>query len=142
MKPNCCSLLKKLQRLFAEPRTFGGPRKRLMVLLPLVYKMGVMTTMLGALLVLSLKGLTIGVILLILAVGNLLSKHKYHAFPHHAPTDIHVHIHNDAHGQAFSGWQKEHVDHSTFHADHPGPYRRRWIPPPQQTVSLPYPDFL
>ena len=101
MKPNCCSLYKQFRCVFAEPRTFVGPRKRLMVLLPLAYKLGVMTTMLGGLLVLMLKGLTISVILLILAVGNLLSKHKYHGFPHHGPKDIHVHIHTDAHGQAY-----------------------------------------
>lgn len=141
MKPNCCSLFKKLGHVFAEPRTFGGPRKRLMVLLPLAYKMGVMTTMLGVLMVLMLKGLTIGVILLILAVGNLFSKHKYHGFPHHAPTDIHVHIHNDAHGQVYSGWHQEHADKSTLHADHPGHYIRRWLPQHQETPSLPYPDF-
>jgi hypothetical protein len=113
-----------------------------MVLLPLAYKLGVMTTMLGGLLVLMVKGLTISVILLILAVGNLLSKHKYHGFPHHGPKDIHVHIHTDAHGQAYSGWHQEHVEQPTFHAEHPGHYRRRWLPPPQQPVSLPYPDFL
>ena len=141
MKPNCCCLFKKLGRVFAEPRTFGGPRKRLMILLPLAYKMGVMTTMLGALLVLTLKGLTIGIILLILAVGNVFSKHKFHGFPHHPPTDIHVHVHHDVHGQAYSGWHKEYVDHPTLHADHPGYNRRRWLPQPQQTASLPYPDF-
>jgi hypothetical protein len=113
-----------------------------MLLLPLAYKMGVMTTMLGGLMVLMLKGLTIGVILLILAVSNFVSKHKYHGFQHHLPTDIHVHVHNDAHGHAYAGWHHGHVEQPTFHAEHPGHYRRRWLPPPQQHDSLPYPDTL
>jgi hypothetical protein len=111
-----------------------------MLLLPIMYKMGVMTTLLGGLVVLTLKGLTIGVILLILAVGNLFSKHKYHEYPyHHAPTDIHVHIHSIPHGHASSGWQQEHVYEPTYHVEHPVHYHRRWSPPPQH-VS--YADLL
>ncbi|KAJ9592999.1 hypothetical protein L9F63_015369 [Diploptera punctata] len=108
-----------------ESRTFGGPRKRLMFLLmPLMYKMGVMTTMLGGLIVLTLKMLTIGVILLILAVTNAFSKFKHHGSPyHHGPTDIHVHVHADPHTQAYSGWHQE---------EHPAHYhhRRQWTAPP------------
>jgi hypothetical protein len=106
-----------------------------MLLLPIVYKLGVISTMIAGLIVLTLKGLTIGVILLILAVGNLFSKHKQYGHPHHGPTDIHVHIHNDPHGQAYSGWHHEHVDHS-------GHYGRRWYPPPEQPVPVPYSDLL
>jgi hypothetical protein len=138
------SLLHQLVRMFAERRTFGGPRKRLMLLLPIMYKMGVMTTMIGGLLVLTLKGLTIGVILLILAVSNLFSKHKQYGHPHYGPTDIHVHIHNDPHGQAYSSWHQEHVDQPTYHVEHSGHYHRRWSPPPppQQLAPLPYSDLL
>jgi hypothetical protein len=112
-----------------------------MLLLPLVYKMGVMTTLLGGLVVLTLKGLTIGVILLILAVGNLFGKYKHYGHPHPGPMDIHVHVHNDAHGQAYSGWHEEHVDQPTYHVGHHGHYRR-WWPKQQQPVPLPYPDQL
>jgi hypothetical protein len=112
-----------------------------MLLLPLVYKMGVMTTLLGGLVVLTLKGLTIGVILLILAVGNLFSKYKHHGHPHGGPMDIHVHIHNDPHGQAYSGWHQEHVDQPTYHVEHPGHYRRWWSKL-QKPSPLPYPDQL
>jgi hypothetical protein len=108
-----------------------------MLLLPLVYKMGVIMTLLGGLVVLTLKGLTIGVILLILAVGNLSSKHKYHGHPYGGPIDVHVHIHNDQHGQAYSGWHQEHVDQPTYHVEHPGHYRRGWTKL-QQPVPLPY----
>jgi hypothetical protein len=46
-----------------------------MALLPIMYKLGVMTTLLGVLVVMVAKGLTIGVILLILAVSSAV-KHK------------------------------------------------------------------
>ncbi|XP_069690603.1 uncharacterized protein [Periplaneta americana] len=109
-------------------RTFGGPRKRLLwLMLPLMYKMGVMTTMLAGLIVITLKSLTVGLILLLLAVGNLASKRKHYGghYAPHGPTDIHVHVHNEPHSQeAYSGWhQHQHQDHA---AEYPGHYRRTW----------------
>ncbi|XP_067004506.2 uncharacterized protein [Anabrus simplex] len=98
-----------------DGRTFGfGARKRLMMaLLPMMYKMGVMTTMLGGLIILTLKGLAIGVILLVLAMSNLVAKLKYGhgggyqgGWGHYPGPPIHVHVHSDGHGhkQAYSGW--------------------------------------
>lgn len=45
-----------------------------MVMLPIMYKLGVITTLLTGLTVLSLKGVTIGVILLMLAVTSVATK--------------------------------------------------------------------
>lgn len=97
-------------------RTFGARRRIMMALLPMMYKMGVMTTMLGGLIILALKGLTIGVILLLLGFGNFFHKFKSQGppwYPQH-PTDIHVHVHTDGHKQAYSGWHYGPVpaDHS------------------------------
>jgi hypothetical protein len=81
-----------------------------MALLPIMYKLGVMSTLLGALVIMVMKGLMIGVILLIFAVAGAL-KHKLHwqhpepshhgwsapSAPYysapHAPQDVHVHLH-------------------------------------------------
>lgn len=90
----------------SEQRTFGARRRIMMALLPVMYKMGVMTTMLGVLVVLALKGITIGIILLFLSLGSFLSKFKAHGVPWQPqkPLDIHVHVHTDSHKQAYSGW--------------------------------------
>ncbi|EEB14593.1 hypothetical protein Phum_PHUM310400 [Pediculus humanus corporis] len=77
---------------------FFGHRKRLQfALLPIMYKMGVMTTLLTGLTVLALKGLTIGVILLFFAFGNHFV--KYGKLSGHSSQPIHVHVHpnNDKH---------------------------------------------
>lgn len=55
------------------------------MMLPIVYKLGVITTLLTVLTVLSLKGVTIGLVLLMFAITSALTKSKYH----HAPTSIH-----------------------------------------------------
>lgn len=51
-------------------RFFGHRRRMHFAMLSIMYKMGVMTTLLVALAVLALKSLTIGVILLIFAFGE------------------------------------------------------------------------
>lgn len=55
-------------------------------MLPVMYKLGVITTLLTGLTVLSLKGVTIGVILLMLAVTSVVAKlskhHQYAAGPY------------------------------------------------------------
>lgn len=100
-------------------RTFFKRRLQ-MALLPIMYKLGVMSTLMGALVIMMIKGLTIGVILLIFAVASAI-KHKlnwhqpephhghhgwsapsgpYYA-PHH-PQDVHVHLH---------GIPKDHILH-------------------------------
>ncbi|VVC33939.1 Hypothetical protein CINCED_3A014933 [Cinara cedri] len=56
-------------------RTFGVQRRRMqLIMLPIMYKLGVITTLLTGLTVLSLKGVTIGVILLMLAVTSIVAR--------------------------------------------------------------------
>ncbi|XP_017761514.1 PREDICTED: uncharacterized protein LOC108551765 [Eufriesea mexicana] len=90
-----------------QARTFGHKRIQLM-LMPMMYKMGVITTMLTVLTVISLKGLLIGAILLMLKLGTLIAKFSS-GWQHNAQgaQPIHVHVHNSlptAHNQAYSGW--------------------------------------
>ncbi|XP_047104148.1 uncharacterized protein LOC124723016 [Schistocerca piceifrons] len=111
----------ELQESKQGSRTFGARRRIMMALLPMMYKMGVMTTMLGGLIILAFKGLTIGVILLLLGFGNFFHKFKSQGppwYPHH-PTDIHVHVHTDGHKQAYSGWHYGPVsaDHSEVYGE-------------------------
>ncbi|XP_025153160.1 uncharacterized protein LOC105189607 [Harpegnathos saltator] len=90
-------------------RTFGMKRLQFM-LMPMMYKMGVMMTMLMVLTAISVKGLFIGIILLVLKLSTFLA--KLHSWHHHAapqawspPQPIHVHVHNSfpyAHSQ---GWE-------------------------------------
>ncbi|XP_008211139.1 uncharacterized protein LOC103316907 [Nasonia vitripennis] len=104
-----------------EGRTFGHKRIQFMMM-PMIYKMGVMMTMLAVLTVISLKGLLIGLILLILKLSTIFGKiYSWHSqsYGHHShaawtpPQPVHVHVHNnggyDTHGhgqaQAYSGWE-------------------------------------
>ncbi|XP_046747404.1 uncharacterized protein LOC124411910 [Diprion similis] len=109
----------------SQGRTFAIKRLQFM-LLPVMYKMGVLTTLLTVLLIVSLKSLLIGVILLVLKVGSFLAKfHQPHAEPHHQmpwymppqpwvqPQPIHVHLspssdgsHHSHQDQVYSGWDR------------------------------------
>ncbi|KAH8358640.1 hypothetical protein KR093_001492 [Drosophila rubida] len=66
----------------AESRTFGHHfmRRISFALVPGAFVVGVITTLLAALTVVSMKGLGVGVILLVLAIGQMLSR----ALPVHA----------------------------------------------------------
>ncbi|XP_059611045.1 protein apnoia [Phlebotomus argentipes] len=68
----------------AESRTFGRHLMRRInfVLIPTAFVVGVIATLLATLTVVSLKGLGVGVILLVLAVGQLLAR----GLPQLAPT--------------------------------------------------------
>ncbi|XP_014472141.1 PREDICTED: uncharacterized protein LOC106743120 [Dinoponera quadriceps] len=102
----------KSDRGLVESRTFGIKRIQFM-LMPMIYKMGVMMTMLMVLTVVSVKGLLVGIILLVLKLSAFLG--KFYSWHHHgaAPTwspqqPIHVHVHNSfpyahAHGWEASG---------------------------------------
>lgn len=59
---------------FSDTRTFGLQRRRMQIMLPIMYKLGVITTLLTGLTVLSLKGVTIGMILLMLAITSIVAK--------------------------------------------------------------------
>ncbi|EDV93152.1 protein apnoia [Drosophila grimshawi] len=65
-----------------ESRTFGHHmlRRISFALVPVAFVVGVITTLLAALTVVSIKGLGVGVILLVLAIGQMLSR----ALPVHA----------------------------------------------------------
>ncbi|KAK6634685.1 hypothetical protein RUM43_012087 [Polyplax serrata] len=83
------------QRSFRFGHRFVGHRKRLQfALLPIMYKMGVMTTLLTGLTVLALKGLTIGLILLFFALGNHFLKYSKQWKPSSSQQPIHVHVHS------------------------------------------------
>ncbi|XP_017000738.2 protein apnoia [Drosophila takahashii] len=60
----------------AESRTFGHHflRRISFALVPGAFVVGVITTLLAALTVVSIKGLGVGVILLVLAIGQMLSR--------------------------------------------------------------------
>ncbi|KAH8273108.1 hypothetical protein KR018_001064 [Drosophila ironensis] len=60
----------------AESRTFGHHflRRISFALVPGAFVVGVITTLLAALTVVSMKGLGVGVILLVLAIGQMLSR--------------------------------------------------------------------
>uniref|UniRef100_A0ABD2WY60 Uncharacterized protein n=1 Tax=Trichogramma kaykai TaxID=54128 RepID=A0ABD2WY60_9HYME len=105
-----------------EGRTFGMGKRIQFMMMPMIYKMGVIITMLTMLTVISLKGLMIvpfrsaGLILLVLKVGALFGKiyaaglgggHHHHqgsfSYGHSAgwqpppppPPPVHVHVHNN-----------------------------------------------
>lgn len=59
---------------FPDHRTFGVHRRRMQFMLPIMYKLGVIITLLFGLTVISLKGVTIGVILLMLSVTSIVAK--------------------------------------------------------------------
>lgn len=65
-----------IPKLFPESRTFGHHflRRISFALVPGAFVVGVITTLLAALTVVSIKGLGVGVILLILAIGQMLSR--------------------------------------------------------------------
>ncbi|KOX79148.1 hypothetical protein WN51_07150 [Melipona quadrifasciata] len=102
--------VKYLEKTSRQARTFGHKRIQFM-LMPMMYKMGVMMTMLTVLTIISLKGLLIGAILLMLKLSTIIAKFssgwQHGAPPAHGAQPIHVHVHNSppvAHNQAYSGW--------------------------------------
>ncbi|XP_011643644.1 uncharacterized protein LOC105431260 [Pogonomyrmex barbatus] len=93
-----------------ESRTFGNKRVQFM-LMPMMYKMGVMMTMLMVITAISAKGLLIGVILLVLKLSTFLAKlHSgWHApQPWSSPQPVHVHVHGTfphVHPQMYQSWE-------------------------------------
>jgi hypothetical protein len=107
----------------AEPitqsRTFGRIKRLQQALLPVMFKMGVMSTLVLLLVLMTKKILVISLILLMtnftfIAVKLALAfKSKWgggHELAHHHEghhKDIHIHLHNAGHGgyqPAYSGW--------------------------------------
>ncbi|KAL6443745.1 hypothetical protein ACFW04_001673 [Cataglyphis niger] len=79
---------------FKEARTFGKIRRLQFMLMPMIYKMGVMMTMLMVLTAISVKGLFVGIILLILKLSSFLA--KFYSGSHASSQPIHLHIHNSS----------------------------------------------
>lgn len=81
-----------------------------MALLPIMYKLGVITTLLVVLTVITLKGLTVGVILLVLSFGSFVAKLKGHQpywQPETAPQkNVHIHVHPFWKKQQHLGWHR------------------------------------
>lgn len=119
---NLCYFFFPVFLLLSDTRTFGFARRRLMMaIIPIMFKMGVMMTMLVVLTFLTLKSLTIGGILLFIAVTSILSKFKHWISPHHhsysspgEKSNIHLHIHTESsHGAPWGS--SSHIDpHSSY----------------------------
>ncbi|KAL0267680.1 UNVERIFIED_CONTAM: hypothetical protein PYX00_009875 [Menopon gallinae] len=75
---------------FGGKGIFAVGRRLRFAILPIMYKLGVISTMLVGITVMVLKGLTIGVILLFFALGNTFAKFK----THHIPQPVHFHLHS------------------------------------------------
>ncbi|XP_055383227.1 protein apnoia [Condylostylus longicornis] len=77
----------------AEGRTFGHHfLKRIsFAIVPAAFVVGVITTLLAALTVVSMKGLGVGVILLILTIGQMLARSLPFGHIFAAPAAAHVH---------------------------------------------------
>ncbi|KAG8035698.1 hypothetical protein G9C98_001126 [Cotesia typhae] len=86
----------------AQGRTFGIKRIQFMMM-PMIFKMGVIMTLLVVLTIISLKGLTVGVILLVLKLSAFFGKF-YASLQSQRPAwippappalPVHFHVHND-----------------------------------------------
>ncbi|XP_012522291.2 uncharacterized protein LOC105828486 [Monomorium pharaonis] len=92
-----------------EFRTFGQKRIQFM-LMPMMYKMGVMMTMLMVIAAISAKGVLIGLIVLVLKLSTFLTKlhsgwHTPQSWP--SPQPVHVHLHSlfpHAHPHVYQSW--------------------------------------
>uniref|UniRef100_A0A1B0AGQ2 Protein apnoia n=1 Tax=Glossina pallidipes TaxID=7398 RepID=A0A1B0AGQ2_GLOPL len=95
----------------SEGRTFGHHflKRMSFALVPGAFVVGVITTLLAALTVVSLKGLGVGVILLILAIGQMLSRalpHVHAATAYTAPAPVPV-VYSHSHTQQPVWLEKE-----------------------------------
>ncbi|XP_015110866.1 uncharacterized protein LOC107037060 [Diachasma alloeum] len=86
----------------SQGRTFGMKRIQFM-LMPMMYKMGVMMTLLIVLTVISMKGLMIGIMLLVLKLSAFFGKF-YASLSSHQPAawspaaqPVHLHVHGGHH---------------------------------------------
>ncbi|XP_011301728.1 uncharacterized protein [Fopius arisanus] len=107
----------------SQGRTFGMKRIQFM-LMPMMYKMGMMTTLLVVLTVISLKGLMIGIMLLVLKLSAFLGKFYSAMSSHHqvawsppAPP-VYVHVHGGHHQQP--QWTSHYEPNPWESASNPG----------------------
>ncbi|XP_073818691.1 apnoia [Musca autumnalis] len=94
----------------AEGRTFGHHflKRMSFAVVPGAFVVGVITTLLAALTVVSMKGLGVGVILLVLAIGQMLSRAipTVQAAAYHAPAPVPV-VYSHSHTQQPVWLEKE-----------------------------------
>lgn len=102
----------------------------------IMYKLGVVTTMLGFLTLLTIKGVIIGLIILVIQLSAGLSKlhssHKEHGWEpepwkNKIPQNVHVHVHGGGHhqghysyspGHGSSIWDRDRIDNpQTFNSN-------------------------
>ncbi|XP_044008366.1 protein apnoia-like [Aphidius gifuensis] len=106
-----------VQSSISEGRTFGHKRTQFM-LIPLIFKMGVMMTLMVFLTVISMKGLAVGVMLLVLKLSaifgkfySLINTQSHHQSPI-PPQALHLFVHNngDHHNNLpYNGWENPSV---------------------------------
>ncbi|CAI6358584.1 unnamed protein product [Macrosiphum euphorbiae] len=114
-------------------RTFGIRRRRMQMffMLPVMYKLGVITTLLTGLVVLTLKGVTIGVILLVIALTGLVAKlSKFHN-PYMSPIPE---------VSAWSGYHHDPYDRSSQQQSPPPPSQDKNIHVHVHTAPGPVPS--
>lgn len=105
---------------FSVTRTFGVRRRRMQMffMLPVMYKLGVITTLLTGLVVLALKGVTIGVILLMIALTGVVAKlSKFH----------HPYVSSIPDVSAWAGYHHDPYDRSS---------QQQLPPPPSQDKNI------
>uniref|UniRef100_A0A336LWS4 CSON004179 protein n=1 Tax=Culicoides sonorensis TaxID=179676 RepID=A0A336LWS4_CULSO len=94
-------------------RTFGRIKRFQMLLIPLAYKMGLFTAVIGIILLLTLKSVLIGKAILFLNVAFMLVKLGAFFFKHklgasdwdHNKKNIHIHLHGANQGyHGYQGW--------------------------------------
>uniref|UniRef100_A0A182J416 Uncharacterized protein n=1 Tax=Anopheles atroparvus TaxID=41427 RepID=A0A182J416_ANOAO len=115
----------------AESRTFGRIKRLQAMIVPVMFFLGVMKTLLALLVAISLKSLFVGVSILMINVGLVLAKviaffKTKHSSEHHvgggggwSDKNIHVHIHNDGYVQ--HGGIPVEFDHPPSALQHTGP---------------------
>ncbi|XP_049295248.1 uncharacterized protein LOC125770078 [Anopheles funestus] len=114
----------------AESRTFGRIRRLQAMIVPVMFFLGVMKTLLAFLVAISLKTLFVGVSILMINIGLAMAKviaffKTKHTHEHYggysvgggwSDKNIHVHIHNDGYGQHGSvPLEFEHAPPSALH---------------------------
>ncbi|XP_014292689.1 uncharacterized protein [Halyomorpha halys] len=131
-------------------------RRMKLIMLPIMYKLGVITTLLTLLTVFALKGLTIGVLLLVMSSAGLAAKFKYaHYNPHWAgpSKEVHVHVHGGGAQHSYHT-PSIHYDDPWVREDRPQPEvanHQQWIhhqppppppPPPLRSTTSPWASYI
>ncbi|XP_037906899.1 uncharacterized protein LOC119649018 [Hermetia illucens] len=142
-------LLRNGESQAGESRTFGLKRRLQMALIPLVFKFGVISTLIFILVALGLKTVFLLKTLLILNLAGIIAKlfiwkseltssknqvtysqwvppiPPHFAPPHHEELkgkEVHLHIHNVPHNDGHGGWEQSNSYHHETHLEPYGGY--------------------